>query len=148
MLKGIFTVSRETTLGILRPLFLQLRDSERLERIGPAVLDILRTHSAVEPEAHGRKGIKDDFSQDGAKQNHDIGAGGSNVDVRARFRRGLALRYFGRDGLLRMRLRFAIADFCWVSDEIYQRICRADVFFRLLTPATADVVCIGVHRKC
>jgi hypothetical protein len=83
---------------ILQPIFLQLRTVERLSRMSAIVLDILR-----DCPHEGTSEIN--FAEDPIR------------DIRGLFRRSLTSYFFGDDTILRWRLSFSIADFCWVRDN-------------------------------
>ena len=79
-------------------MFLQIRKVERLNRILPQLLQILESNVPEDPAAT----IVNSWT------------GGFVPEMRVAFRRQLITHLFGWDSLVALRLRLAIADFCWV----------------------------------
>jgi general transcription factor 3C polypeptide 4 len=85
----------------LRSVFMHLRKNGTLRRIHSRVLDILRRHD-------------DDDDSSGAiivpPSSTGLGPG-----MKLQFRRCLTSHLFGWDKVLSLRMKLAVADFCWVS---------------------------------
>jgi general transcription factor 3C polypeptide 4 len=104
------TASGYAPIKILLPVFLHLRKADRLNRVLPQLLQIL------EPN------ILDDVTTSTVNPWTTM----SSPEMNREFRRQLTTHLFGWDDLVTLRLRLAIADFCWVC--VY---CAIERFFSL-----------------
>ena len=87
---------------MLQPFLLHLRDSKRLAKIHPQLLDILRSN------------LRQDQSKNMTLASVE-GLQDIPMDVlRQLFRTSLTTNLFGWDELLSLRMRLALADFSWV----------------------------------
>ncbi|KAI0048739.1 hypothetical protein FA95DRAFT_1517013 [Auriscalpium vulgare] len=84
-------------IHVLRPLFLHLLHPERLAQVQPQVLQLLQSRTGALDVPHFDPPRSDNLTE------------ALREELRDSFRRHL----FGSDGLFSMRLRLALADFCW-----------------------------------
>ncbi|THH15736.1 hypothetical protein EW146_g4774 [Bondarzewia mesenterica] len=89
--------SGSAPIALLRPLFFHLQNRGRLYELQPRILEILRNTPVNEPHSFLDPVTSDQLTDDARKS----------------IRRSLTQHLFGYNSLLSLRLRLAVADFCW-----------------------------------
>ncbi|KAF8154505.1 transcription factor IIIC subunit delta N-term-domain-containing protein [Crassisporium funariophilum] len=110
LLRTVRSSSGLASLHMLRPFLLHLRDPVKLESLRDRFLNILRSRRDEDSSVDIRL----------APWEGDV-----TVDVRRKFRNGLATNLFGWDDLLGLRMRLSLADFAWklASNDQQQMEC-------------------------
>lgn len=93
------TVLGDAPIHILRPVYMHLRKNGTLHQIHPRILDVLRHYG----------------DDDSSNAIIPLSSTGLTPDIKLQLRKSLTSHLFGWDNLLALRMRLAVADFCWVS---------------------------------
>ena len=94
------TASGSVPIHLLRPVFLHLNNSDRLQGIRSTILQILRSpfvNDSLNITISARSGCH------------------LTPELKLDFQHSLKSYLFGWNGLLNLRMRLAVADLCWVS---------------------------------
>jgi hypothetical protein len=120
---SVTTIALGTTpIHILRPLLFRLVQDGVLPRVHSRLLQALQRTTA------------EDYLIPNLRLD-------SSISPYASFRESIVRQLFGSDALLRLRLKFAIADFCWVTPSLPSFTASAQAYW-IYTPACCTEVSI------